>query len=390
MGKPIHRPILMIPGPTEVLPEVLSSMSMPLYPHYGKEWGEIYEETVKFAGQVFNTNGTVIIFPGPGSAAIEMGISNLIAPGEKIIVISNGFFGERMVEIARHVGCRVVEVEAEYGEVVHPQNIEELLKMHKDVKGLAVVHNETSTGVLNPIKMYGKIAKEYNLFYIVDAISSYGATEIQVDDWGIDFCVGYAGKALSSVPGVSPVAISPEAFRYIEKRAWKPSSWFLDLSVWKYYMDEWKTIGHPYPTTVPTHSIVALREALKIALTEGLENRYRRHEVMASAFRKAIKALKLEVVATEEHASPTVTAVKCAENTSSRIARTMLEKFRIMISGGLGKLTGKSFRIGHMGLTATPRYLVYTISALANTLSNLGYTVDQEKALEEFYKVIEV
>jgi len=389
MGKSLRRPILMIPGPTEVPHEVLASVSMPVYPHYGRDWAEIYEETTKLAAQLFNTSGEVIIFPGPGSAALEMGIANLIAPGEKIIVISNGFFGDRIDEIAHHLGCRVVSLKADYGRVVEPRELEETLKIHRDVKGLAVVHNETSTGVKNPIIAYGRIAKEHNLFYIVDAISSYGAVELQVDDWGIDYCVGYAGKALSSVPGIAPVAIGPEVFRFIEDRGWKPSSWFLDLTVWKNYMDKWRPIGHPYPSTVPTHSIVGLREALKIALNEGLEKRYERHEKMAAGFRKAVKAMGLEVVAPEEYASPTVTAVRSPEGLSSKIIREMLEKFNIMVSGGLGQLEGKCFRVGHMGLTATPHYIVYTISALARTLKNLGVKVDEYRPIEEFYKHIE-
>ncbi|MEM2068873.1 MAG: alanine--glyoxylate aminotransferase family protein [Nitrososphaerota archaeon] len=389
MNRCTRKPILMIPGPTEVPYEVLASVSMPVYPHYGKEWGEIYEETTKLAAEVFNTSGEVIIFPGPGSAALEMGIANLIAPGEKIIVISNGFFGERIEEMALHLGCRVISLKAEYGKVVEPRYVEDVLKTHKDVKGLAVVHNETSTGVSNPIMVYGRIAKENNLFYIVDAISSYGAVELRVDDWNIDYCVGYAGKALSSVPGIAPVAISYEVFRFVEDRVWKPSSWFLDLSVWKRYMDKWRPIGHPYPSTVPTHSIVGLREALKIALNEGLENRYERHRIIAAAFREAIRAMGLEIVAPEDYASPTVTAVRSPEGLCNKIVRGLLEKFNIMISGGLGQLEGKSFRIGHMGLTATPPYILYTISALTRILISLGVKVDEYKPLEKLYNYIQ-
>ncbi|MEN2975323.1 MAG: alanine--glyoxylate aminotransferase family protein [Candidatus Caldarchaeales archaeon] len=388
MSKSSRRPILMIPGPTEVSAEVLASVSMPVYPHYGREWGEIYEETIKLAAEIFNTSGEVIIFPGPGSAALEMGIANLIAPGEKIIVISNGFFGERIEEISRHLGCRVISLKADYGRSLEPRRLEEALKIHEDVKGLAVVHNETSTGVKNPIKEYGRIAKEHNLFYIVDAISSYGAIELRVDDWGIDFCVGYAGKALSSVPGIAPTSIGHEVMSFVENRPWNPSSWFLDLKVWKTYIEDWRSIGHPYPSTVPTHSIVGLREALKIALDEGLEKRYRRHEKMAFGFRKAIRAMGLEVVASEEFASPTVTAVKCPEEICSKIIKEVLERFNIMVSGGIGELKGRAFRVGHMGLTATPQYLIYTISALMQVLKNLGLEIDEGKVLAEFYSSI--
>jgi len=386
----MRRPILMIPGPTEVPPEVLSAVSMPIRPHYGEEWIKIYEETVKLAAQVFNTSGEVIIFPGPGSAALEMGVANLISPGGKIIVLSNGFFGERFEEIARHLGCKAVTLKAEYGKIIEPRRLEEVLKIHKDAEGLAVVYDETSTGVQNPIMIYGKIVKEYNLFYIVDAILSYGAVELRVDDWCIDYCVGYAGKALSSVPGIAPVAISHDALEFIENRKWKPYSWFLDLAVWKTYIDKYKSklsLRPPYPTTVPTHSIIGLREALKSAMSEGLEKRYERHKKMAAGFRRAMRAMNLEIFAPEEYASPAVTVIRSPKGLSSnKIIEEMLKRFNVMISDGLGQLEGKCLRIGHMGLTATPFYITYTILALAQTLKGLGIEVDGYGALEEFYK----
>jgi len=377
----------MIPGPTEVPPEVLASVSMPIRPHYGRDWFEIYEEVIKLAAQVFNTRGEVIIFPGPGSAALEMGIANLIPPGEKIIIASNGFFGERLEEIATHLGCKVVPLKADYGKIIEPGQLEETLKMHRDARGLAVVYDETSTGVQNPIMTYGKIAKEYGLFYIVDAILSYGAAELRVDDWCIDYCVGYAGKALSSVPGIAPIAISSEAFKFIENRGWSPSSWFLDLGTWKTYIERYKKSrsSPPYPTTVPTHSIIGLREALKLAINEGLEKRYKRHRMIATGFRKALRTMSLEIIAVEEYASPAVTVVRPPKGISSnKVIEEMLEKFNVMISNGLGQLEGKCFRIGHMGLTATSSYIIYTILALAQSLKNLGIKVDECRAIDEF------
>lgn len=379
------KPILMIPGPSEVAPEVLAALSRPILPHYGREWGKIYEETVDLAAKVFDTRGEVILFPAPGSAALEMGIANLVGPDEKVIVIVNGFFGERAAEIARHLGCRVVELQADYGDYVKPQALEEALQVHKDARAVVVVHNESSTGMRNPVKTYGRIVEGSNALFIVEAISSYGGVEIHVDEWAIDFCVGYSGKALSAAPGVAPIAVSHEALSVIESRRWEPRSWFLNLKVWKTYIDKWSSIGHPYPTTVPTHSILGLREALRMAINEGLDERYERHEKMAAAFREAARAMGLETVAPEEYASPTVTAIRVPEGLCGKLLKEMLERFNIMISGGLGRLEGKAARVGHMGITATTHYLVYTITALAYTLRKLGFETDEGVALEAFY-----
>ena len=379
------KPILMVPGPSEVAPEVLAAASKPPLPHFGRQWGKIYEETVALAQKPFGTSGEVLLVPAPGSAALEMGIANLVPPGEKMIVLVNGSCGERVVEMGRHLGCDVIKLEAGYGEILKPVELESALKENPDTRAVVAVHVEASTGVRNPIKTYGKIVNESNALFIVDATSSYGGMEISVDDWFIDYCVGHSSMAISGLAGITPIAISPKAGRIIDERKWSPRAWFLDLQVWKESIEKLGVMGHPYPTEVPTHTILALREALKIAINEGLEKRYERHARMAAAFREAVRAMGLETFAPEEYASSTITVISLPEGMAKKLIQGLLERFNVMIARGVGKLEGKSVRVGHMGITATTHYLVYTITALAYTLRKLGFETDEGVALEAFY-----
>lgn len=379
------KPILMVPGPSEVSPEVLAAASMPPLPHFGRIWGKIYEETTSLAQKPFGTSGEVILVPAPGSAALEMGIANLVPPGEKLLVMVNGYCGERAVEMGKHLGCNVMVLEADYGRIISPDDLEAALKEDPDIKAVVAVHNEASTGVRNPIKTYGKIIHESNALFIVDATSSYGGMELNVDDWMIDYCVGHSSMAISGLAGITPIAISPEASRVIDERKWSPRAWFLDLKVWREYIEKFGVMGHPYPTEVPTHTILAFREALRLAINEGLEKRYERHARMAAAFREAVRAMGLETVAPEEYSSSTITVVRVPEGMAKKLIQGLLERFNVMIAKGVGKLEEESVRVGHMGVTATTHYLVYTITALAYTLRKLGFETDEGVALEAFY-----
>jgi len=373
-----EKTILMIPGPSEIYPEVHESLARPIVAHYGKEWGHIYDETTELCRKVFRTKSEVIIVPGPGTLAIEMGIVNMLEPGEKAVCVVNGFFSERVLDIANHLEVRTVKASAPEGEIVAPERLKAILDENRDAKALLMVHNESSTGVLNPIKEYARLAKERGMLTLLDAVSSYGGIDLDMDGWGIDYCVGYANKCLGSIPSAAPTAVGPEVWDKVKKRKSKSRTWFTNLEVWRYYMDNWVKIGHPYPTTVNTYSILALREAARLALEEGLENRYLRHRRVAAAFRAAVRAMELEVFPKEQVASPTITAIKVPEKIASsgqagKINELMASKHRVMIGGGVEKLSGKIIRVGHMGATASSRYILPTLSALQSTFRQLGY-----------------
>jgi alanine-glyoxylate transaminase/serine-glyoxylate transaminase/serine-pyruvate transaminase len=375
-----ERTVLMIPGPTELHPAVQSVLSKPIVAHYGPEWLPVYEETLKLAAAIFKTKSEVFMMPTPGTVALETGVISLVEPGEKVVALVNGFFSERLADIAEYVGAEVVRIGAELGTAVDPARLDDALKHNSNTKAVLAVQNETSTGVLNPVKEYAKVSKERGALFILDAISSYGAVELDFDGWGVDFCVGYANKGLGSIPGTVPVAVSEAAWDAFRKRRTKPKSFFTNLGVWRHYIDEWRGIGHPYPTTISPHAVLCFKAAAEAALEEGLENRYRRHILVSAAFRQSIRAMGLETLPVENLASPTVTAVSIPSalwKDAGKINQIMLKKHRIMIGGGLGQLHGKIIRIGHMCVTASTRYIVPTLAALQDTFKELGVQLNE-------------
>ncbi|MEM1964609.1 MAG: alanine--glyoxylate aminotransferase family protein [Candidatus Caldarchaeum sp.] len=370
-----ERVVLMIPGPTELHPAVQRVLSTPIVAHYGPDWLPVYEEALKLAASIFKTNSEVFMMPTPGTVALETGVISLLEPGEKAVAVVNGFFSERLAEIGDHVGVNVVRVNAREGETVSPDKLDEVLKANADAKAVLAVQNETSTGVVNPVREYAKVANERDVLFILDAISSYGGVDLDFDGWGIDYCVGYANKCLGSIPGTVPVAVSGRAWDKLRNRRTKPASFFTNLNVWRRYIDEWKGIGHPYPTTISPHAVLCFKAAAQAALEEGLENRYQRHLRVAAAFRRSVRAMGLETLPSEAVASPTVTAIQLPAavwKDAGKISQTMLKKHRIMIGGGIAALHGKILRIGHMCVTASTRYLVPTLAALRDSFNTVG------------------
>jgi aspartate aminotransferase-like enzyme len=365
--------ILMIPGPSEAHPDVLNVLSQPVMPHYGKEWGEIYEDTCQQLKKIFNTKQSVIILAGPGGLGLELSVANLTEPGDKAIVIHNGFFGELYGKIVELYERKPVVIKKNYGDAADVNSIKEKCE-EEDIKAIFLVHNETSTAVVNPVKEVGEIAKNLGILYGVDAISSFGGMEIQCDDWNIDVCVGYASKALGSVMGVTPVMVSEKAWEVAKNRKHPIRGRYMNLNVWQEYIDELSEIGHPFPGSVPTSVVLALRKAIEIALSEGLENRYKRHAISSKAVREGIRALGLKCLSKEEIASDTVTALTLPNEISEdEVRQIIMEKYNIMVSLMKNLIGLNGIRIGHMGVTASHFYLIPTLAALEQTLNSLGY-----------------
>lgn len=383
----------MIPGPTELHPRVKEVLTGRFYPHYGPEWREQYSGIEEAVKKIFKTKNETIIMPGPGCLGLELGVVSVANRGEKIVALTNGFFGDRFAEIASYCGTEVVILDSPPGFVVSPETLRESLDNHPDATALICVQNESAAGVLNPIQSYTKIAKKRGLFTVVDSISSFGGAELDVDGWSIDVCVGYPNKCLSGIPGALPVSISDEVWERVERGIVRPSSWITNLRVWRWYRRNWAASGHPYPTTVNTYSYLALKAAAEVALEEGLEKRYERHKRMAAAFRAAVKKMGLELISkNEEYASPTITAAALPPSLHGKIDQivgNMFEEFRIMISRGIAATEKTAIRVGHMGLTASPRYLVPTLTALSETFRSLGYqTCSTGEAVESFYEAL--
>ncbi|MDW8102300.1 MAG: alanine--glyoxylate aminotransferase family protein [Anaerolineae bacterium] len=366
---------LFIPGPCEVEEEVLAAMARPTPRHYGDEWMKIYNETLDLLKRIFQTRNDLFMVPAAGSGAIDMAFGSAFSPGDTVVVGTNGFFGERMVSIAESWGLKVVKLEAPWGLPLDPEDLRRLLREHPEARGVALVHHETSTTVMNPLKELAEVAREKGLLLIVDAISSLGGVPLPVDEWGIDLCITVANKCLECPPGLAFISISPKAWEFVEKNS-SPHGWYLNLKVWKDYSIKWAK-WHPYPTTLPTNNILALKESLKHILEkEGLETHFERYRKAARAVRMGLKALGFEMLVEEAFASPIATAVKMRDGLSAKdLMDYLADEFGILVSGGLGPFEGKIFRVGHMGKASTRPFLMEFLFAVEEFLRSRGIPV---------------
>jgi alanine-glyoxylate transaminase/serine-glyoxylate transaminase/serine-pyruvate transaminase len=348
---------LFIPGPVSVDEDVLDAMSQPVMRHYGDEWLEIHNETLDLAKRVFQTQGDLFIVPGPGSAAMDMGLGSLLATGDKVVVGINGFFGERLAAIAQSYGLEVVPFTAELGQPLAPDALREILR-EKDARAVAVVHHETATTVMNPVKPLAEAAHEAGLPILVDAISSMGGVELPVDAWGVDICVTATNKCLECPPGLALISISPRAWEQVDQVENRHHGWYLNLKTWRQYRANWGA-WHPSPVTLPTNNIVGLRVSLRKIVAEGLEARFARFVRISRAVRKGLGNVGFEMFVPDEFASPLTTAVKARpEFPVSEMLRWLAEERGILVGGGLEQLAGKIFRVGHLGKASTREYLM--------------------------------
>lgn len=363
---------LMIPGPSEPEPEVTAALMMPVMAHYGSAWSHVYNDTLAKLQHVFGTKNDVILLPSPGQTAVEMAIASLVTKGDEAFVCSNGFFSDMICEMLSYYGVKPQLIKAEIGKSVRAENVRAVVQATKrsrndDPRCLFLVHNETSTGLTNPAAEIMKVCKEEGLISILDSISGFGGIDVRVDEWKVDYCIGYASKAIGGIFGVTPVSISTDTWKLARKINSKQGR-FLNLNVWRHYIDEWGSIGHPHPSTMPTNVIIALSKALDLVLEEGLEKRYKRHGQIARIVENGLEELKLQIYPERGFASNTVTAARTDPKLNSKLRHLLLDKYGIMISDGLGNLSGKIIRIGHMGTSAT-------LPAVSTTLAAIGEIV---------------
>ncbi|MEM3404466.1 MAG: alanine--glyoxylate aminotransferase family protein [Nitrososphaeria archaeon] len=383
------RKVLFIPGPTEVDPDVLVELSKPVMPHYGLDWGELYNSACEASKKIFKTKEFVALLPIPGSVAIEMSILNILEKvGEEVVNITNGYFGDYQGEMLRWYGAKVLEIRNDVGQGTDIEALKETLDLNPRVKAIYSVHNETSTGVADNIIEIAKIARKYDKLFIVDTISSYGGMELEFDAWGIDYAVGYASKCLSSINGICPIAVSKRFLERVKKRKTPVKSYYFDLQNYIREVNKWSAIGHPHPTSVPTSVIRAFHIAQTKALEEGLEERYLRHRRVGEAYRAAFRAMRLDILAKEKWASPVVTAVKTPEGIEDKIRALLLERFGFMIGSGLGLTEGKVVRVGHMGITASPQYMIQLVPAFEVVLKDLGVVDKVGPGIEAAMKIL--
>ncbi len=359
--------LLMLPGPTTVHPRVLNAMSQAVVNHRSAKYGEILTETSELMADVFQTKNQAYLLTGSGTAAMEAAVSNVLNPGEKVLNVVGGKFGERFMKIAKAHGIDAKELAVEWGTAVTPEAVKEALDADEDIEAVTVVHNETSTGVAAPIEAIGKVMKDYDALYIVDTVSSLGGDEVKVDDFGIDVCVTGSQKCLAAPPGMAAITLSDDAWSKVENVI--PNGFYLDMKAYKKSGDK----NPPETPYTPSVSLTyAMNEALKMIKEEGLDNRVARHHKAAQASVDAVKALGLELFADPEVSSATVTAVKMPEGiTDSEFRGTTRDKYGVELAGGQDHLKGNIFRIGHMG-NISYKELLQTFGAIGMTLKEFG------------------
>jgi len=372
--KPPQRTLLG-PGPSNISPRVQMAMAQPLLSHMDPYFTTIMDDLVRLLRFVFRTKNEVA-FPisATGMAGMDAGFSNFLEPGDVAVIGVNGFFGERMVDIASRCGAEVVRLDAEWGRIVEPEAIEAALKSRKRVKLLALVQAETSTGVLQPLVEASRLAKQHGALFLVDAVTSLGGHELAVDDWGIDICYSGSQKCLSCPPGLSPFTVNQTARDALEKRAGKVPSFYLDvLLLAKYWVPD---NGRFYHHTAPACMLYALHEALAMVAEEGLEARIQRHLRHGTALQAGLEAMRLTLHAQAGHRLSTLTTVGIPSGVDDlRVRQRLLNEFGIEIGGGLGSLKGQVWRVGLMGHSSTAENVVLFLSALEKLLVEEGHSL---------------
>ncbi len=361
--------MLMIPGPTPVPEPVLLAQAKHPIGHRSGDFGKIMAEVTENLKWLHQTQNDVLILASSGTGAMEAGIINFLSAGDRVLVGTNGKFGERWAEVAEAYGLTVETLTADWGKPLDPQAFADRLSADTDksIKAVIVTHSETSTGVINDLQTINGHVKAHGALMMVDAVTSLGATSVPIDEWGLDVVASGSQKGYMIPPGLGFVAVSPKAWEAY-KTATLPK-YYLDLG--KYRKDAAK---NSTPFTPPVNLFYALQEALRLMKKEGLDNIFARHARLRAATRAAVAALNLPLYAPDDCASPAITAVMPQSVDAEQVRSVMRKKYDIALAGGQDALKGKIFRIGHLGFVSD-RDVLTAIAALEATLIELGAEV---------------
>jgi len=358
---------LMIPGPTPVPERVLTALSKHPIGHRTPEFQSIVQRNSELLKWLHQTKGDVLSITGSGTAAMEAGIINTLSKGDKVICGENGKFGERWVKIAKAYGLNVNVVKAKWGEPLNPEDFKNRLEQDNEIRGVIVTHSETSTGVINDLEAISRHVNNHEKsITIADCVTSLGACNVPMDEWGLDVIASGSQKGYMVPPGLSFIAMSDRAWE-ASKRSDLPK-FYLDLEAYKKAESK-----NSNPFTPSVNLYFALEEALKMMKEEGLENIFNRHERHKKATQAAIRAIGLTLFAADGSGSPSITAIAPNEIDADVIRKCLKDDFDILIAGGQDHLKGKIFRIGHLGFV-NDRDILSVITAIEATLHKLGHS----------------
>ncbi len=360
--------LLMGPGPSDVHYRVLKAMATPVIGHLDPQFILIMDELKEMLRHLFRTkNELTYAVSGTGSAGMETCFVNLLEPEDEALVCVNGVFGNRMCDIVERCGARVIRIDAPWGSPIDPQQVKLALKKCSP-KLVAIVHAETSTGVLQPLEEIGKMARGAGALFLVDTVTSLGGADVRMDDWGIDAIYSAPQKCISAPPGMAPVSFSPRAVKVMEQRKTKVQSWYLDISMVRKY---WEGAKRVYHHTAPISMIYALHESLRLILEEGLDARFERHNHNHELLRNGLEAMGFEFLVAPEYRLPMLNAVKIPDGVDDAVVRRrLLDEFNIEIGAGLGDFAGKVWRIGLMGCSSNENHVALLLAALKKIIGD--------------------
>lgn len=372
---------LMIPGPTPVPPPVAGAMSRPMFGHRSEDFAEMHKRIIGKLRKVFQTQNDIFVLTNSGTGGMEAAVANTVSPGDKVLALVGGKFGERWAELANTYGAEVIREDFEWGTPVDLAVVEEKLAANPDIKVVFATFNETSTGVVNDIEGLGKLVAKTPALLVVDGVSGVGGIEIKTDEWNVDILVTGSQKAFMLPPGLAIISVSPKAWEKIKNNS-SPRYYFNLLKARK-SMEKWNTAFTPAVSL-----FVGLDAALDMILAEGLDNVYARHKLLRNATRAAVRALGLKLMTEDHCASPVVTSVYAPEGIGADDIRKVLKKeYGITFAGGQAKLKNKIFRIAHMGF-ADKMDVLLAIAGLEMALAKVGYPVrlgEGVKAAQEVF-----
>ena len=363
---------LLTPGPTPVPPEVLAAISQPVVHHRGPDFKPVYERTLARLREVFRTNQEVLLLAAAGTGAMESAVANLCSPGERVLVVSAGHFGERWRAIASAYGAEVETLEYEWGEIPSADDVAARLQELGGAKAVFITHSETSTGVVCDLQALAAAAGEQGALSVIDAVSSLGAVPLETDAWGLDVVVSGSQKALMTPPGLAMVSAS--------ERAWaglgESPRFYLD---WERTRKGQSTLDAPF--TPPVSLVGGLDVALGILLDQGLDAVFDRHVRLGRACREGAKAMGLELFSPDDDRSAVVTAIRAPDGIdATELVRSLRDRFGITIANGQAALKGKIFRIGHIGYFDVFD-ITTALAAIELVLADLGAEIERGVAV---------
>jgi alanine-glyoxylate transaminase/serine-glyoxylate transaminase/serine-pyruvate transaminase len=358
--------VLLGAGPSNCHPLVLAAMIAPTVGHLDPVFIKVMEEVSELLRYAWQTdNEFTIAVSGTGSSGMEAAFANVVEPGDRVLVGVNGYFGRRMVDIAGRYGADVRCLEAGWGEVFAPDDIRAGLAAHRP-QVLALVHAETSTGVLQPLEGIAALCREHDCLLLVDTVTSLGGAPIHVDAWGLDIAYSGSQKCLSAPSGIAPLTFGARAMAKIRNRRTPIANWYMNADLLDKY---WFGSPRVYHHTAPMHLYYALREALRLVVEEGLAERWARHLAVAESFWAGLAGLGLEPHVPLEYRLPSLTTVRVPEGVdAAAVSRRLLAEYNIEIAGGLGDLAGKVWRVGLMGFNARRETVALLLRALEEVL----------------------